>query len=173
MYLENGSNGANPYEVAGAGALAGGAAVVAVGKVQQASRRGAWALGLGVALTALSLVSSSDLNACQATALSITQASQAITLNDTDAASLAVGVRAIQNQLIALGSNQQQICYAANWWSFSGAPPVATLAPTSVSATAHIYAAATQTTTQNSSNSTAIVVLGIAILAIVALVAFN
>lgn len=172
MYLEQ-SGGSNPYEAAGAGVGVGVAGTLAVQKVRQANSRASWALGIGVALTALSFVSSSDLNACQSTALSLTQQAQAITLDDTSAATLAVGVRAIQNVAIGLGSNQQQLAYAANWWSFSGAPPVATQAPAGVSSTAHIYAAATQATTANSSNSTAIVVIGVAILALVALVAFN
>lgn len=160
----------SPYVAAGAGAVAGGGAVVVAQTIKTAKSRASWALGIGVALTALSLVSSSDLNAAQTQATSIQSQLQQMTIDQTSATTLGPAVNTLRNQMILLAQNQAYIAYGANWWAFNGAPPAAALASTTASSS--VYPAAVQTQLQATNNSTALIVLGIAIVAILALVLF-
>lgn len=123
---EKGSEGGmSPWGDRIGGAAAGASAVVIGEKIKSNGRKANWALGIGVVLTALAAVSSSDLNADQTTAQNLATQYQALALNTATTAT-ATTIQLELATLRALGIQQAnlsaKIAYDANLFAFNGTP---------------------------------------------------
>lgn len=159
-------SGDNFWAGAGAGAGVTAASITAYQKLKSANTKANWALGIGVVLTALAAVSSSDLNSDQTTAQNLATQYQAMPINTATTATPTT-IQAEIATLRALGIQQANLsakmAYDANWFSFSGTPvqqnsPVQT-------------GAITPTTTTTASNSNGIILVAIAAVIVVLAVA--
>ena len=164
----NNSGQMNPWAAGAMGAGAGVAGYAAVDKIRKANTKANWALGIGVVLTGLAFISSSDLNAAQNTATSLQGQAQALVIDTTNAASVGAGLNALRNITIGLAQNQATIAYDANWFALNGPPPAATLAGTTLSGA--LYPAAVQTVTTTTSNNNVLIVMALAVVVVLALV---
>lgn len=156
----------SPWGDRAMGAAGGATAVVVAQKITGANRKANWALGIGVVLTALAAVSSSDLNSDQTTAQNLAVAYQALALN-TPTSATATTIQAEIAALRSLGIQQAnlsaKIAYDANLFAFNGTPlqqnsPVQNGAITST------------TTTTTTSNNTLIVVILVAAAVLLAVI---
>lgn len=153
------SSSSNLLYGAGGAAVGAGAAQVAH-KIDSAYKLGAWGLGIGVVLAAMTVVSSSDLNSAQTTATNIANNVQSLPISNASTASvtsLATDMQNVRTQLGLLAANQAQGFYAANYFSFT--PPIQQNFP--VQAGPITPAAQTQT-----SSNTGIIVIGLAIVVV-------
>lgn len=151
----------NPFATGAAVGAAGTAGAMVVGqKLKSANAKANWGLGIGVVLTALAAVSSSDLNADQSTAQNLATQAQAMPISNASTATLATlaaDVQGIRSHLILQDNLLAKMAYDANFFSFSGTP-VQQNAPVQSGA---ITPTATTTTSSNN---------GLIIVAIAALV---
>lgn len=156
---KSGSSGGgdNFWGGAAAGAAVGTGGYVLVQKVKSANAKANWALGIGVVLTALAVVSSSDLNSDQTTAQNIATQYQALALNTATTATpttIQAEIAALRSLGIQQANLAAKMCYDANWFAFSGTP-VQQNAPVQ-------NGAITATTTTTASNNNGLIIVAIA-----------